>query len=98
MTVAEMAARLSHYEGRRELDEAVMRQAAGKASEEEEKANIRLRIRRRRRPVGRIDRPLRRGARGLRRRLQQSVALGRRVGSSGYRRRGGFARRRRSQG
>lgn len=31
MTVAEMAARLSHYEGlERELDEAVMRQAAGK--------------------------------------------------------------------
>ena len=81
MTVAEMAARLSHYEGlERELDEAVMRQAAGKENVGGGGADVSVSA-----SGG--------GANGLdgltalsgavpaslRRRLQQSVALGRRV-------------------
>ena len=79
MTVAEMAARLSHYEGlERELDEAVMRQAAGKENVGGADVSVSA-------SGGGAD-----GLDGLtalsgavpaslRRRLQQSVALGRRV-------------------
>lgn len=81
MTVAEMAARLSHYEGlERELDEAVMRQAAGKENVGGGGADVSVSA-----SGGGAD-----GLDGLtalsgavpaslRRRLQQSVALGRRV-------------------
>ena len=79
MTVAEMAARLSHYEGlERELDEALMRQAAGKENVGGADVSVSA-------SGGGAD-----GLDGLtalsgavpaslRRRLQQSVALGRRV-------------------
>ena len=77
LTVAVMAARLSHYEGlERELDEAVLRQAAGK---ENVGGGADASARIRRRPWTAETALSGAVPASLRRRLQQSVALGRRV-------------------
>ena len=81
MSIAEMAARLSHYEGlERELDEAVLRQAAGKENVGSGSTGAGSD------PHGSVNSSIDglnalSGAvpASLRRRLQQSVALGRRV-------------------
>ena len=81
MSIAEMAARLSHYEGlERELDEAVLRQAAGKENVGSDSTGAGSD------PRGSVHSSIDglnalSGAvpASLRRRLQQSVALGRRV-------------------
>ena len=81
MSIAEMAARLSHYEGlERELDEAVLRQAAGKENVGSDSTGAGSD------PRGSVNSSIDglnalSGAvpASLRRRLQQSVALGRRV-------------------
>ena len=75
MTVAEMAARLSHYEGlERELDEAVLRQAAGKENVGggADVSDVSASVDGLSALSGAVPA-------SLRRRLQQSVALGRRV-------------------
>ena len=82
MSIAEMAARLSHYEGlERELDEAVLRQAAGKenvgsgstgAGSDPHGGSVNASIDGLNALSGAVPA-------SLRRRLQQSVALGRRV-------------------
>ena len=81
MSIAEMAARLSHYEGlERELDEAVLRQAAGKenvgsgstGAGSDPRGSVNSSIDGLNALSGAVPA-------SLRRRLQQSVALGRRV-------------------
>jgi len=75
MTIAEMAARLSHYEGlERELDEAVLRQAAGKENVGggADASDVSASVDGLSALSGAVPA-------SLRRRLQQSVALGRRV-------------------
>ena len=91
MTVAEMAARLSHYEGlERELDEAVLRQAAGKENVGggADASDVSASVDGLSALSGAVPA-------SLRRRLQQSVALGRRVNElERMSRHGGLARRR----
>jgi len=81
MTVAEMAARLSHYEGlERELDEAVLRQAAGKENVgQASDASVSVSASGNNLSVDGLSALSGAVPASLRRRLQQSVALGRRV-------------------